>query len=93
MYVVYILPFPVTNDDEHIFMPLLPFVSILEKYLFQSSTHFSLVEFCCWVVGALYIFWANSALVPDVPDRGWEPSLQSWSCYSTRCCPNPLVLS
>lgn len=59
-----------TNGDEHLFMSLLPFVTTLEKYLFQSSTHFSLVEFCCWVVGALYIFGANSALVPNVPERG-----------------------
>lgn len=35
----------------------------LEKRLFKSFAHFSVVSFCCWTVGILYRFWILDAFV------------------------------
>ena len=53
----------IISDIKHISMCLLAVcMSSLEKCLFRSSANFCIRLFfsCCWIVGAVYIFWKLS---------------------------------
>lgn len=61
LIVVLIFLLLMTDDGEHIFLFLLAIcVSPLEKYLFNSATHFFNLSFCCSVVEVSCIIWILS---------------------------------